>query len=104
MTTVTRPPRPKQPRSLRLLAPGLVRIVEGPKSDLYTFRKIPSDYGTAYRVQKVGAVGSAGQDAYHVNLSADGDSCECKGHLRHGHRTVCRHISMLKALSSRNLI
>jgi hypothetical protein len=98
MTSLTRKPRPKQPRSLRLLAPGLVRVALGKKSDLYTIHRVPSDYGIAYRVHKVGAVGTAGQDAYHVNLSADGDTCECQGHLRHGHKTVCRHLAMVKVL------
>jgi hypothetical protein len=39
---------------------------------------------------------------YAINL-VDG-TCECVGHLRHGHRTVCRHLASLRALRERGLI
>lgn len=40
---------------------------------------------------------------YDVLLRDDGtaDSCECLGHLRHGHRTVCRHIAAFRCLRER---
>lgn len=54
------------------------------------------DFGRGFRLEKFGAEGG---DTYHVNLSAEGNRCECLGHLRHGHRTVCRHVAALTNLT-----
>jgi predicted nucleic acid-binding Zn finger protein len=35
---------------------------------------------------------------YHVHLDdATGDSCDCLGHIRWGHKTVCKHVAGIKA-------
>ena len=43
---------------------------------------------------------------YAVNIGGDGEpaSCECKGHARWSHRTVCKHIACLRALVERGVI
>ena len=41
-------------------------------------------------------------ETYDVHLDAElGDSCTCKGHLRWGHRTVCKHIASVRELIAR---
>jgi hypothetical protein len=64
--------------------------------DEYFVDRIPADFGTAFLVEKRD-YRPAGEDEsrYHVNLSADGYSCECKGFLRWNH---CRHVESLTAL------
>jgi hypothetical protein len=68
---------------------GTLKIVEGKRSDLYYFRALPSDFGRAFEMTKVGG------DTYGVNLAGKKSSCECKGFLRWRH---CRHIESLTAL------
>ncbi len=42
---------------------------------------------------------------YDVVISPDGfDSCECLGHLRHGHKTVCRHVAAVRCLIAKGKI
>lgn len=45
-----------------------------------------------------------GREERHVTLSPDGNKCDCPGHRRWGHKTVCRHIGALLALRSRGRI
>ena len=71
----------------------VVRIVEGKKTDHYAVTPIPSDWGTAYTVAKLGTE----QEPYHVNLAGADSTCDCKGHQRHGH---CRHVEGLTALTN----
>jgi hypothetical protein len=49
-TSTVRRPRVKPVRTLRLLAPGLVRVTEGKAADVYTVRRIPADFGDAFEV------------------------------------------------------
>jgi hypothetical protein len=108
MSTLTETRKPvNRVRHVRLvigLSPdgknGLLRITErkGNKEviDEYFIDRIPADFGTAYLMEKRDHR-PAGEDEsrYHVNLSADGHSCECKGFLRWNH---CRHVESLAAL------
>jgi hypothetical protein len=82
---------------------GVFQVTERtPKTEKvtdYLFTPIPCDWnGLGYRVEKLGTEPSDGP--YTVCLDAerglDGQhSCECKGHLAHGH---CVHVSALLAL------
>jgi len=106
-TTTATPARQRKPRAKPARHIGVavkpsdanpfyvVRIVEGKKLDHYAVTPIPSDYGTAFSVGKMGAE----QEPYHVNLG-DSDnpaSCECQGFARWHH---CRHVEGLAALAS----
>jgi hypothetical protein len=105
-TTRRSPVKPTRTRFVRVLATYaadhvLAEIEErGPRSctaDRYAVWAIPSDYGRAFRVVKVGDEEAS---YYAVNVGGEGEpaTCECKGHLQHGDRTVCRHIACLRAL------
>jgi hypothetical protein len=71
----------------------VIRITEGKKTDLYSVRPIPSDWGKAYAMAKL----PEEQDPYHVCLAGADSVCDCKGFLRHGH---CRHVEGLTALTN----
>lgn len=87
-------------RVVSRLARGLllVELVErrprSSKIDRYQVARLSCDYGTAFRVAKVGG------EVYAVNLGGDGEppSCECLGFLAHGTKTVCKHVASLRAL------
>src|SRR5690349_21675026 len=91
--------RVKPVRTIRLVVPpngdgrnGVVRIAVGRDAADYLLDRLPSDFGTAFRVQK------AGEDTfYNVNLSTDGsaDVCDCKGFSRWAR---CKHRDGLAAL------
>jgi hypothetical protein len=102
MNTVARTPKTRKPskpsRTLRLYpgSPMLLEMTIGKDSFSYWLRQLPSDFGSAYELRKSIAEGS---ETYHVLLHGPhGHSCECKGHLRWGHRTVCKHVACLLAL------
>jgi hypothetical protein len=99
MSTSTKPrPRVKPPRSVRLsLAPfggnpGVVRITAGKEVNDYLLTPLASDFGTAYRLDKIGVEDG---EPYHVCLDGTNHTCDCKGHARHGH---CKHADGLVAL------
>ena len=100
MATVSRSGTPVKPvRRIRVAVPpsevnpfSIVVITTGAKEDNYCVRPIPSDFGTAFEVEKIFHPQPA---VYHVNLSPGGDTCECKGFLKWGH---CKHVEGLKAL------
>jgi hypothetical protein len=67
----------------------------------YYLTPVPCDGGVAYHFEKFSTDegGDAEARDYDVYLSAHGNhSCECKGHLRWGHKTRCRHVAALLAL------
>lgn len=77
--------------------PGLMTITEGARKDEYDVLSIGSDFGTAFEVTKHGG------ETYHVCLNWDGagnSTCDCKGHMQWGHKTVCRHVAALTALKN----
>jgi hypothetical protein len=107
VSTITAPrPRVKPVRTVRLVAPNLLRITErrtpaaAPVVDHYTLHAIGgAEPGPAYELAKVVCADFLGletEEPYAVNLGLG--SCECLGHLKHGHKTVCRHRAMLAKL------
>ncbi len=112
MSTVSSSPRPvkskaKKERYVRVLgflsncSDHLVRIEERGQYDStfshYYVREIPADFGRGFRWEKFAIEGG---DTYSVNIG-DKDhpaSCECLGHLHHGHRTVCKHVACTRKL------
>jgi hypothetical protein len=98
MSTVTKArQRVKPVRTIRLVLPlnaegknGVVRIAVGKDAADYLLDRLPSDFGTAFRVQKAGE-----HVFYNVCLTADGNLCDCKGHARWQR---CKHADGLAAL------
>jgi hypothetical protein len=101
-TTATPTPRQRRPRSkparsIRLvlaptpIMPGIVLITVGKSTIDYSLERIPSDFGTAFRLTKI----LGDHDSYAVNIDGDKRTCECKGYLKHGH---CKHGDALTAL------
>ncbi len=113
MTTTTtaapkqRKPRPKPQRFVGLLIrpgknqTGVLRLTVGGKAQDYFLTPLPSDFGRGFRLVKVGIDVPFGECEYAVNVNGTESSCECKGHLRHGH---CKHVDSLAALVARNLL
>jgi hypothetical protein len=106
MSTVTsRKPRVKPVRFARLWKGENLDILtliigEGEKQtrqDYYLYRIDGAAFGLAFKVEKLMVDGG---DVYHVNLDpANGHhSCECLGHVKHGHKTRCKHVASLLAL------
>ena len=96
----SRKPRPRPARSVRLVKPpteqesGVLVITVGKETFPYFIDPIASDYGRAFCLSKFDGT------SYAVNLG-DADnhpSCECLGHERWGHRTVCKHRAAIQAL------
>jgi hypothetical protein len=100
MSTVTRSrKRVKPERRVQLaVAPSevnpfaVVVITVGQEETHYRVQAIPSDFGEAFAVEKIDDLDPA---VYHVNLSADGHTCDCKGFTRWAH---CKHADGLAAL------
>jgi hypothetical protein len=79
--------------------PGVIDITVDGKTARYFLRRVPSDFGEAFSLEKFASQGNEDGEVYHVLLEQDGFSCDCKGHLRWGH---CKHsgaILKLKELS-----
>src|ERR1700722_20158074 len=109
MSTSTAPrPRVKPLRTVRLLAHNLFRVVEGKAVADYAVQTVPTDWGKGFRVAKIvhaDEIGVETEDPYHVHLDeATGHSCECMGHLRHGHKTRCRHVGAILTLLAKGLL
>jgi hypothetical protein len=79
-------------------SPGVVRITVGKEHADYFLTLIPADFGRGFTVEKVG-LDAAGK--YAVNIDREKKTCDCKGHLRHGH---CKHADGLAALIARGLL
>src|SRR5262249_2308732 len=101
-TATKRKPRGKPERRISIADPDpngparVVRVEEGRKVDHYHVRPIPSDFGPAYEVRKLGEHGT--EATYAVNLDPLGPACDCLGFSHHGH---CRHVEGLTALRAR---
>lgn len=74
---------------------GVVSVTENGKIDTYDVREIGSDFGRCFRVEKRDG------DSYDVCVNGRQSTCECLGHLKHGH---CRHVSGLAALIAQGRI
>jgi hypothetical protein len=96
-------PRRRPARSLRYFAgsPGVLELtIAGVVQDYY-LSEIGADWGRAFEVRKPLPDGTV----YHVHVDSQlGDSCDCLGHLRWGHKTVCKHLSAVKALIAQGLV
>src|SRR5262249_11567121 len=104
--TQTRKPRQRRPKArtvnlLLLIGPldinGVLRITEEGKEPLFFVDRIASEVGGAgFRLTKFQQHQRGDDDAvYNVLLAGTRSTCECKGHVRHGH---CRHVESLTAL------
>src|SRR5262245_42455607 len=102
----TRKPRTKKPspRSVKLLIrpsagqpSRLVRITQGDEAAHYWLDFLPSDFGVAFRMMRVGheATGLEGRDDYDVLIDGPASSCSCPGGI---YRCACRHLDAVKAL------
>ena len=93
-----RKPRPKPARSIRLCvkpdgqSAGVVRVTVGKEAQDYILTEFRADFGRGFLVEKVSFDAPA---AYHVNIDDERRSCECPGHVQHGH---CKHSDGLAAL------
>jgi hypothetical protein len=107
-TTTARKPRQRRPkvRTVNLLLPigplnvnGVLRLTEDGKETLFFVDRIASEIGGAgFRLTKFEQYQRGEEDAaYNVLLDGERSTCECKGHVRHGH---CRHVDGLKALQT----
>jgi hypothetical protein len=100
--TRTRTTRKSEVRSMRLTTIGnadVLWLTVGKLTTAYRLTRLPSDHGTAYRLEKADH-GNGTPETYDVCLMDGGRStCECKGHLQHGHKTVCKHIAALALLT-----
>jgi len=83
----------KQARSCKILLPllpnepsvGILRLTEGKKSDDYAVWTLPGRNGDGQRGYRMLKCGSPDNDAYDIELTNDGYSCECRGFLRRHH-------------------
>jgi hypothetical protein len=89
----------KPARTIRLALPpseatpfAVVIIAVGHTEDTYHVTPIPSDFGAAFRVEKVS---DPDLPTYDVCLDGNGGHCGCKGFC---HRGTCRHVDGLHAL------
>ncbi len=99
------PPRPRKPRQRRphersvavLISPSegqpdrLLRITQDGEPAHYWLAYLPSDFGRAFRLERVAheATDKEGRDAYDVLLDGAADSCTCPGHV---YGNYCKHV------------
>src|SRR5262245_27925329 len=110
MSETTRTPAPRQrrkpARSLRLYGQAgdelrVLQIREGDKLSHFYVREIPAACARGFRLERYLSEQVADRpNSYDVLIAPrqSDDLCECPGHLRWGHRTVCRHRAALRAL------
>jgi hypothetical protein len=81
----------KPARHVSLQPDGRVRIVNGRIDTLYVVVEIRCDIGgRGFEVSN-----TFNMEVYHTHLNGRDRSCDCIGHLRHGH---CKHADALAAL------
>src|SRR5262249_43060319 len=101
MTPATRT-RKQQPRSMRLTTVGTADVLwltVGKLTTAYKLTRLESDFGSAYRLAKADQ-GSGQPESYDVCLLDGGRrTCEGKGQLQHGNKTVCKHVAALWLLA-----
>ena len=105
MTTSTTTKKPARTLSWKREVGALFMTI-GSQESGYWLDPLPCDLDgeRAFRLTKFETTKKAGQpDAYDVRIcrkTATG-SCECMGHLKHGHKTLCKHLAALFALDDR---
>ena len=99
-----RTPRPKLERSACLVEapaldgrPGTLWLTVGKEVTFYELAPIPeAAWGRAFSLRKEDGT------EYAVNLGDEAKgiapSCECLGHQRWSHKTVCKHLASIRAL------
>lgn len=86
---------------------GLLTLVVGKDETSYWVEPIRHDDPAvrAFRVSKLRtSPPPAPLENYDVTVSPSGDSCECLGHLRWGHRTPCKHTAAVRVLIQRGAV
>ncbi len=101
MTDTAAPAKPA--RSLSWNAEGKFFLIQqGGKTSGYWLKELTHDLGPAARcfsVTKFAADRTAGDQPYYdVVISPAGDDCDCRGHLRYGWKTACRHVAAVRCL------
>jgi hypothetical protein len=96
-TSKQRKPRPQPQRSVRVFRGNgchVLLFTVGRLQTGYYLETIPTDFGTAFTLEKFACDGG---DLYHVNLDPDSgnNTCTCKGNTYHGH---CKHVEALAVL------
>lgn len=97
----TQPRLKKQARSVCLVERSgewfLLAVCDGRHTEptYYLARRIASDWGTAFELEKQDAQGTA--ETYRVCLAGRDSTCDCKGHCYRGH---CKHVLALQALAA----
>jgi hypothetical protein len=107
MTTATKTRKPQtRTASVQHLADSTILwLTVGHDTTAYKLTRLDADFGTAYRLLRADQGDGQGSEQYDVNLQDFGRStCECKGHLRWGHKTVCKHIACLFQLQKQGRI
>jgi hypothetical protein len=66
-----------------------VRIRTPRDNSAYHVSGVEADFGRGFLFEKESG------ESYHVHLDGEARSCECLGHLRHGH---CKHVDGILAL------
>jgi hypothetical protein len=88
---------------------GALFLTIGKQEFGYWLDRLPCEIEgeAAFRLTKFVATRKPGQpDAYDVRLDCRkaAGSCECMGHLKHGHKTPCKHLAALFVLAERQSI
>ena len=101
-TSTVRKPRVKPIRTATVTSANdsggrVLTLRVGRQVNDYYLKPVPCEDGMGYEVSKLQGEG----ETYHVLLANDGNhTCECLGHLHHGHKTRCKHVAALLALHS----
>ena len=78
-----------------------MRITFEKRSEIhrYFLTRLTSDFGTAFRLEKIGDDASCTDgEIYAVCIDGTRSTCECKGFLRWGH---CKHVDACTAITAR---
>ena len=83
---------------------GALRVVMtyANRSEIYRYwvESIPSDFGAAFRFEKIEPDGSTGE-TYEACADGERGHCDCKGHERWGH---CKHVDAARAIAAREKV
>jgi hypothetical protein len=85
---------------------GVLEATRAGRTTAYYLWPVASDWGVAYRLDKLGEVLPGEETTYHVLLDplAEGGprcACECRGFLRWNH---CKHVEVLLGLHREGLL